>query len=567
MNNFFKFIIIGLILVIGLSVLYIVNNNNQSLDVGLIGSDEVMAGAPFDLKVEFSNQIGSVLKNVSLIVTLPEGAVFAGSGEEKLVDSKDLGDLGQGSLVSENYKIIFLKGIGEKNKIKALVSYTSGSSKYEKEKEKEVGVLDSGVSVEIKAPEKVFSGEEFDISINYKNISETDFYGLGLAIEYPANFTFISSDPKADSGNNAWELGDLRKGSEGHFTIKGSVAGPDNSPVIFKTDLSFSSNNRKYHIDLKDVDSAISPSPLSLLILLNDRQDHVTKLNDDLKYSIGYINNTDVPLRSAVVRAQIKGELFDLGSLDTKAVLRKTDNTLIWNSSNTPELNYIAPRSAGFVSFSIKTKTNYPVRRLGDKDFILSVKVEIESPTVPEFLNASRTYNVSKMETKVAGDLVLSAKAFFRDAEAGILNKGTLPLKVDQPIDLTIHWILKSFAADFNSIEVRAPLKDGVKFTGVAKSNFGNAPVLDEKTNEMVWTLEKLPANKGFVDDPVEVIFQIEATPSGSQIANYMPLLGETVIRSTDAFSSVQKEIRLAQITTALPDDVTVGQQGGVVQP
>jgi hypothetical protein len=567
MNNIYKFIILGLVLVIGLSLFYIVNNNNQSLDVGLISSDEVMAGVPFDFKVEFSNQIDSVLKKVSLIVTLPEGAVFAGSGGEKLVDSRDLGDIGQGSLISETYKIIFLKGIGDKSKIKALVSYSSGSSKYEKEKEKEIKILDSGVSVEIKAPEKVFSGEEFDVNVSYKNISEVDFYGLGLNIEYPANFTFISSDSKADSGNNNWELGDLRKGSEGNFVIKGSVAGPDNSPVVFKAKLDLSLSNQKYHIDLKDINFTISPSPLSLLILLNDKQDYVTKLNDDLKYNIGYINNADVPLRGVVVRAQIAGELFDLESLDTKAIFRKTDNTLIWNSSNTPELNYIAPKSAGFVSFSIKTKTNYPVRRLGDKDFILSVKTEIESPTVPEFLNTSRTYNVSKIETKVAGDLVLSTKAFFRDAQAGILNKGSLPLKVDQPIDFTIHWALKSFATDFTGIELRAPLKERVKFTGVAKSNFGNAPVFDEKTNEMVWTLEKMPANKGFVDDPIEIIFQIEATPSSSQIANYMPLLGETVMRATDTFSSVQKEFRLYPITSALPDDITVGQQGGVVQP
>ena len=450
-----------------------------------------------------------------------------------------------------------------KNKIKALVSYSSGSSKYEKEKEKEIKILDSGVSVEIKAPEKVFSGEEFDVSVSYKNISEADFYGLELAIEYPANFTFVSSDSKADSGNNVWELGDLRKGSEGSFTIKGSVAGPDNSPVIFKANLNFSLNNQKYRIDLKDVNSAISPSPLSLLILLNDKQDHVAKLNDELKYNIGYINNTDVPLRSGVIRVQIKGELFDLESLDTKAVFRKTDNTLIWNSSNTPELNNIAPRSAGFVSFSIKTKTNYPIRRLGDKDFILSAKAEIESPTVPEFLNASRTYNVSKIETKVAGDLILLAKAFFRDAEAGILNKGTLPLKVGQPINFTIHWILKSFAADFNSIEARGSLKRVLSLR-VSLKVISAMPVL-MKTNEIVWTLEKLPANKGFVDDPVEVIFQIEATPLSSQIANYMPLLGETIIRFTDTFS-IQKN-KLDQITTALPDDITVGQQEGVVQP
>ncbi|MHB9019953.1 MAG: hypothetical protein ACYC3G_03745, partial [Minisyncoccota bacterium] len=103
--------------------------------------------------------------------------------------------------------------------------------------------------------------------------------------------------------------------------------------------------------------------------------------------------------------------------------------------------------------------------------------------------------------------------------------------------------------------------------TGIAKSNFGNAPVLDEKTNEMVWNLDKIPANKGFVDDPIEVIFQIEARPSSSQIANYMPLLGETTVRAMDTFTSIQKELKLDQITTALPDDFTVGLQGGVVQP
>ena len=354
MNNFLKLSTLALVLVIGLSIFYIINNNNQNLDVGLMSPDEVMAGVPFDLKVEFSNQISSVLKKVSLIVTLPEGAVFAGSGVEKLVDSRDLGDIGQGSLISESYKIIFLKGIGEKNKIKALVSYSSGSSKYEKGKEKEVSILDSGVSVEMKAPDKVFGGEEFDVVVNYKNISEADFTGLVLTIEYPAIFTFISSDSKADSGNNVWELGDLRKGSEGSFTIKGSVAGPDNSPVVFKSNLGFSLNNQKYHIDLKDVGSAISPSPLSLAIMLNDKQDYVAKLSDDLTYNISYINNTDVPLRDVVVRTQLKGELFDLTSLDTKAIFRTSDNTLIWNSGNTPELNNIAPRSAGLVSFSIK---------------------------------------------------------------------------------------------------------------------------------------------------------------------------------------------------------------------
>ena len=567
MNNLFKFIVLGLVLVIGTSFFYIINNNNQTLDVNLSASKEVMAGVSSDFNVEFSNQLSSILKDVLLIVTLPDGAAFVGSGPEKLVDSKNVGDLGQGSLVSENYKIVFLKGIGETHKIKVLVSYSLGSSKFEKEEEIDIKVLDSGTSVEIKAPEKVFSGEEFEVSVGYKNISDTDFSGMELNIEYPANFTFISSDSKPDSGNNNWELGDLRKGSEGKFVIKGSVTGPDNSPIVFKSKLKITLNNKDYFIDLKDINLLISPSPLSLVILLNDKVEYTAMPGEDLRYLISYINNSDVPLRDAVIRAQIKGELFDLSSLNAKAIFRKSDSTLIWNSSNSSELNYIAPRSAGFVSFTVKTSSNYPIRRLGDKDFILSLRAEIESPTVPEFLNASKTYNVLKMETKVAGSLSLTAKAFFRDADAGILNKGSMPPKVGQSTNFTIHWILKGYATDFNNVEVRAPLKDGVRFTGIAKSDFGNAPVLDEKTNEMVWILERLPANKGFVDDPAEAVFQIEAIPSSSQIANYMPLIGEATIKATDAFTNNSIELKSEQITTALPNDITIGQQGGVVQP
>jgi hypothetical protein len=597
MNKFSKFLILALILIIGFSVFYILNNSSQNLDINLVAPKEAMTGVPFDLKVEFSNQLSSVLKNVSLMITLPEGAAFVGSGTEKLVDSKDLGDLGQGSLISQNYKIVFLKnaglpgqglpgqglpgqglpgqglprqglsGQGQSNEIKALISYTSGSSKYQKEEIDSIKILPSGVSMEFQAPEKVFSDEKFELNVNYKNISDTDFYSLELSIEYPANFTFDSASTKPDTANNIWDIGDLNKASEGSFTIKGSIAGPDNSQAVFKPKLKINLDDKDYYLDLNDVNLTISPSPLSLAVLLNDKQDYVAKPNDSLKYVISYINNTDIPLKNAVVKAQLKGEMFDLRSLDTKAAFRSSDNTLIWNSGNSPELNYIAPRSAGFVSFTVKTQNNYPVRRLGDKDFILSVETQIESPTVPDFLNANKTYNVSKLETKVAGSLSLSAKTFFRDAQSGILNKGTMPPKVGQPTSFTVHWILSSFATDFTGIEIRALLKEGVRFTGTVTSNFGNAPVLDPTTNEVVWTLDKLPANKGFVDDPAEAIFQIEATPSGSQIANFMPLVGNAVLKATDAFASEQIISESGPITTSLPDDITIGQQGGVVQP
>jgi hypothetical protein len=565
--NIIKLLTITLFLIIITSVLYIFSGSDKDLNISLIVPSEVMVGVPFDLKAEFSNQLNSVLKDASLIITLPEGTAFVGSAEGKMVESKELGDIGTGSLISENFKVVFLNGSGENREIGVLVSYYSSSSKYEKEEKESIKILDNGIKIDFDAPEQVFNGEEFEVKINYKNVSELDFYGLGLDIEYPANFTFISSDYKPDIGNNIWDLGDLRSGSEGDFVIKGSVVGPDNSPVVFKSKLKIDLGNKEYYLDLDDVNLVISPSPLSIAILLNNDQEYIARTQDTLKYVISYINNTNVPLKNSVVRAYLSGELFDLVSLDTKAIFRSSDNSLVWNSSNSPALDYIAPKSAGFVSFTINTKDRYPTRRLGDKDFSLKIRVEIESPTVPEFLDVDKTYNTSKLETKVAGSLSLETEAYFRDAQSGILNKGTLPPRVGEPINFTIHWILNSLASDFANIEIKAFLEEGVEFTGTAKSNFGNIPVFDEETNEIIWVLDKLPANKGFVGSPAEAIFQIEAIPSSEQIANYMNLIGKTSMKAIDAFTSEEVGLNLSPITTSLPNDLTVGQQGGVVQP
>ncbi|MCL5017289.1 MAG: hypothetical protein M1155_01320, partial [Patescibacteria group bacterium] len=559
-----------LVLVIGGSLIYIFNNRSQNLDVVLSAPDSAMMGVPVDFKVEFSNQLNSVIKNVSLIITLPDGAVFAGGDQQKLVDSKSLGDLGAGSLISQDYQVVFLSGAGSSGKIKAVISYYSSDGvKYEQDREQSINILNSGIDVELKTPEKVVNGQEFNVDVSYKNVSDVDFSGLQLTINYPPSFNFESSDSKPDNGNNVWILGDLRKGSEGHFTIKGSAVGPDNSQVIFKSLLQMSLDEKQYSMNLNDMSITISPSPLSLAVVLNNKPDYVATTGDTLNYVISYINNTDVPLKDAVVRARLRGELFDFSSLNTDANFNSSNDTLTWNSDNTSGLSYIAPRSAGVVSFGIKTSNNYPITRLGDKNFDLNVKIEIESPTVPDFLSASTTstYNVADFDSKVAGKLVLSSSAYFRDAASGILNKGNMPPKVGQPTDFTIHWKLQSFATDFNNIEIRVPLKEGVVFTGIANSNFGNAPVYEASTSEIVWTISNFPANKGFVDDQAEAIFQIEATPSVSQVANYMPLLGETTMTATDAFTSDQVSAQLDQVTTALPDDLTIGQQGGVVQP
>lgn len=565
-----KYLIFILIAVIAAGIYYIYDkyaDRNLSLDISVPESAAI--GAPFEAKAEFSNHSGNVLKDVKLTINLPEGLVFAGQDESKNIESKELGDIGEGSLISETYRLIALKDENTVKRIKVSISYTPSSlvAHFEKKAEAEVAVKGSGILINLTGPEKVSGSEEFEIDADYKNVSEVDFKDIELRIEYPPNFSFIDSTLKPDRANNSWLLGDLRKGSEGSFTVKGFIIGPENSTFTFKTELKADIEGKVYTFGGGEMFLTLSPSPLFLSISVNDKQDYIAKPNDELNYILSYISNTDVALRDAVIRVQLVGEMFDLNTLDTNAYLRSSDNTLIWNSSNASEFNYLSPHSAGAVKFKIKTKENYPIRRFGDKNFILKIKAEIESPTIPGFMKADKTFSIAELETKMAGNAAVEAKGYFRDAASRILNKGNLPPKVGQPVNFTIHWFLKIFASDLTNVEVRAPLAQGVKFAGTTKSGFGAAPFYDEKNNQMVWMISKIPANKGVVDEPAEAVFQVEATPNASQIGKFMPLLAETIIKAIDSFTSLEVNNVGAAVDTSLPSDTTVGAQDGVVQP
>ncbi|MBI4991802.1 MAG: hypothetical protein HZB99_01120 [Candidatus Harrisonbacteria bacterium] len=544
------------------SIFYIYHFQSiRGLNFDLEAPTEVFSGEPFDLKINFSNNSGTVLKDARLSVALPDGAAFFGSDAKKTIDNKFLGNVGIGGLVQESYRLAVFSPEKSTKEFKATINYATQSlgARFEKSKTILVFVKSSGVNVEMTAPERVVSGDAFEIGVVYRNISDIDFSNLELKLEYPPSFSFASASLKPDSENNIWRLGDLRKNSEGKFTIKGSLIGSEGDTFEFKSNLSTGIAGQSYLVNSKTAPVTIASSPLSMAIHLNSDTEYFSKSGDTLNYTISYINNTDAALGDVVIRAQLLGEMYDISTIQTQGFFRSADNMLIWNPANTPALAVLNPGSAGVINFNIKTKDNYPIRRFSDKNFLLVVDIEIES--------GGKVISKKKLETKVLGNVVLDARAFFRDAESGILNKGSMPPKVGQPTNFTIHWVLKNSATDISNVEVRASLGNNVKIVGQPKSNVSSVPFMELATNEIVWRIDKVSANQGVVSNPLEAIFQIEAIPTSESIGNYMQLISQSNLRALDNFTNRELAGSDLPITTALPDDVTVGQQGGVIQP
>jgi len=563
-NKFINWIIWILLAVSIVSALYIWRfQSNSGLDLGIEAANEMILGAPYDVKVNFTNNTGSVLENAVLTLILPDGAAFFGSDSSKTIDNKSLGNVGAGSLVQESYKIILSAIENPKRELKAKIAYSPAalSARFEKTENFEVGAGSSGVVVEMATPEKIVSGEEFELAVSYRNVSEEDFSGLELKIEYPPSFSFSSASLKPDRENNTWVLGDLHKNSEGKFTIKGNTIGAEGDSFDFKSFLSLTAGGESYVVNQNSISAKIASSPLALAVRLDAGNDYAVKLGDNLNYTVSYINNSGQPLKNIVVRAQLIGEMFAADSINTSGSFRPADKMIIWNSANTPQLASLPSGSAGAVSFSIKVKDGYQVKRFSDKNFSLQILASGEAT------GDAKIISKAKAENKLKGNLIVETKGFFRDADSGILNRGPLPPKVGQSTNFTIHWILRSYASDMTGVEVSAALGNNVKMVGEAKSNSGSVPYFDSGSNKMIWKVDRVQANQGVLGDPIEAVFQVEAIPSASQVATYMIIVGDTFVKAVDGFSGAEILNNDIAVTSALPDDVSVSGQGGVVQP
>ncbi len=540
----------------------------QGLTLGLLVPERVLIGVPFDLKINLSNDSSNVLNDAKLTLFLPDGVVFAGEAEDKRLRSKSLGNLGAGSSSDETIRLLALDGENTLQAVRVTVDYlpTSLGGRFERIEKASFTITGQSVAVDITPPKKIFNGEDFEFEVVYKNISGEDIPTLMLTLDYPSAFKLISSSIAPEPGSYTWKIFDLKSGVEGRFKLKGRLNGPENAfyDLAIRAERDFS--GRVYLVRTTRAAISVAVSPLSFSIDLNNDPNYLVKPGDDLNYTLRYRNGTDVALRDVIIRARLTGEMFDLTQLVTDASLRASDNTLIWTAGAAPELALLQPGASGSVTFRLRALQQYPIKRFSDRNFALRVSAEIESPTVPRFVGSEKTITLVKLESKVAGNTVISAQAFFRDANSGILNKGSLPLVVGNATQFTLHWKVTNFSNDIRDVVIRASLGGNARATGVMKSNGATTPIYNERTQELVWNIPKVGATKGVLDAPLEAIIQVEAIPGLNQVGQYLKLLQQTTGVATDDFTGQKIEFQAPEVTTLLANDPTVQSNQGVVK-
>lgn len=559
--------LVFLVLVVG-TVLFIFRYNGSSKGVALdvYGLDEVYRGVPFEMTVQVSNDIDTFLKDARILINLTPGIISLDNLNNRSMVMDSMGDIGGGSLTKKTFRFLSVGDSRSVQKITVQLSYASGGkARFEVKKVKDITIGESGISLEIQKPEQLLSGSKFEMQIDYKNVSNFDFPDVSLEAKYPSEFKFVSASLTPTSLNNYWRLGELKSKSKGGIQIKGELTGSDQTTVSIPVVIYVNFLGQQYQLDERLVSLTVAPSPIYLQALVNGQSDYVSKIGDNLRYTIRYENKSGIGLADVVIKANVMGELFDFTTLQTKGSFDSLANQIIWNAARVPELRLLEPGASGEVSFAVKLVPFFSPKRAGDKNFILKVDAKIDSPSVPYYLSADKTSAATRLDTKVSGLVAVDAQAFYRDAVSGMVNAGKLPPRVNQPTQYTIHWILRNYITDVQGVEIKSFLEPGVRMTGMVKSNIETVPLFNERTQEVVWKIDKIVATRGVLSDPIEAIFQIEAVPNVTQIGREQPLLGRTTVKVTDGFTNIKLTSADESLTTYLPDDKTVGREEGRV--
>lgn len=222
--------------------------------------------------------------------------------------------------------------------------------------------------------DKVQSGGEIELTVNFKNTSEKELRDLRLRLSYPdrGGFTYTSSQlflsntsdikSQPDDGNNIWYISSLPRLAQQSLKLKGNVQAADGVRLSFTAEIGTRRNQNQFETlrtTIRDV--TVTSEPLVLKASIEGKDTTRTFGPDEpLNVTIEYQNRSTRTLQNV----EISGFLGDeAGLLDPNSYtfvggeLGQVNNGIVqWRPSGSPQLTNLTPQGRGVLRFTVKTK-------------------------------------------------------------------------------------------------------------------------------------------------------------------------------------------------------------------
>ena len=559
----------GILIVVFVVALYGIQSlfNVQAVEVKIVGEQAIKSGERITWRVEITNHMGRLLKDVSVVFVFPEGAVPLSPLKTPgvLRERRTLAEIRPGETVSESFDAYIFGGRGVEKKASASVEYRPDgtSAFFAKDTFFPFSIVQSPVSISFSVPDELRIGQEAELIVHYVSQSDEMISDLLVHLAFPEGFEYADAEPlPRDKQKFEWNVGALKPAGEGSITIRGIIRGSNLESKNFRASIGVlqSGNIADATKDFLSYDEVIKPvvlrSPfLEVGLSPSNEKQLVLFAGDTVSIQVDWKNNLPEELRGVSLEVGIDGSAVNFSSIRAeRGIYSEAKRAIVWNSSTYNRFLRVLPDESDTVSFSFQIRNNLTLDVDAPRPTV-KLKAVLKPPgSVPGFegIDVSGT---TALELKIASKLQLVSRALY--FQSPFSNAGVLPPKVGEETTYTVIWSLANTANDVDGVVVRSSLPPYMSFKNIISPADANV-VFDQSTGSVEWRPGRVRAGTGFVRPAPQIAFQVGLVPSDNQVGTSPVIINDTEATGRDTFTNSMLSSKDARIGIDLPDDPNV---------
>ena len=581
----FVFSLIFFVLAFSFAVLFLYFNQDRNLgelQMSVLAPNTVDSGQVFEYTVKLENNTRNDFYNISLISKFPEGSLDPESQDFTKNKTFDITEpLLSGGVLTKKFRVILTGFEGQKKDIEITLLYqTKGyTGMFSKKMIYSVGINKAPVGIDIEAPKKVLSGQDFDFKVKILSNTDRPYRNLIFRMKSPNGYVFRSSVPKAReyddiNGELYFFIKELKPAEALNLDLKGHLSGQNGENKFFTFEVgTVDIKNAKIKTTLfrAEKDLKIKKPDVSIDITSTDgkkiskgfAKPFVVLPDKRVKMTLVLTNNLNSKISNLELVIDLPDKLIQKSSVSAPyGYYDSNDNKIIWNKNTMPDLVELEALEDKELEFEFRLKNLESIAGYF-KDPEIPIKISLKGVSFDSSDSESEISVNALKKVQIASDVGIDS--FLLYSEGPFENKGPVNPRVGEVTTYTVVWQIYNASSEIKDVEMKAKLPYGVTF--LEKTSPGDAYVLyNPDTREVVWKLKKVEPFIGYRTDPKTLYFQISYEPTVGDVNKYPVLVEKKILTAKDTFVDEKITVIRKADTTAISRDKMYSRGMGMVK-
>ncbi|MEI7719634.1 MAG: hypothetical protein WCI89_00260 [bacterium] len=544
----------------------------QNIDMQIVAPSVIDGGKPTTFQILINNRNQVPLQMVDLLLDYPQTTRDPADQSQALVHARQsLGTVFSGQALKRTASAIFYGQEGASQKVLATLQYNIPGSNaiFTKQTELDFIVGSSPVSLVVSMPSEAIANQQFGSDVTITNNSNAPIHDTVLEGQYPFGFAAMQATPAADVGQNFWRLGTLESGASKTIHLDGSIDGQDGDQRVFTFLVGSDSDVTDTHVKTPFLSVpqtlTVHQSFITAHIAINGvvAKTVAVSAGQVVQGAVTWQNNLPDTVSNLQLVLSLAGPMLDAGSIQTSSGFYQSANsTITWSKDQLDVLAHVPPGGSGSFPFSFSvlspgaggTVYTNPTINL---NVAVSGTRQGGDAGVPQTVSSAATTQVS-----VSSALALAASA--THYSGSFQNTGPMPPVAEQTTSYTVVWTIRNSSNSIGGAAVSATLPPYVQFR---QADGMSGITYDKSSRTVSWNIGNIKAGVGYSAPALTGSFQVNLSPSASQVGQAPALTSDVTLVGQDRFAQVGVNAQASAPTTALLGDSGFTSSMGQVAP